>query len=60
MADMELDGDSPELVAYRLSQDVRELEWRYPESGTPYNRKEYLDLFAECLEAVKGNRKVKL
>ncbi|MDO8605801.1 MAG: hypothetical protein Q7R40_04635 [Phaeospirillum sp.] len=59
MSDFDLQGDSAELVAYKLMTEVRELEWRFSESGPPYNRKELMDLYAECLESVKGNRKVK-
>lgn len=59
MSEIELQGDSAELVAFQLMVEVRELEWRFRENGNPYNRKELLDLYSECLESVKGNRKVK-
>ncbi|CAA7622993.1 hypothetical protein MTBLM5_50183 [Magnetospirillum sp. LM-5] len=59
MSDHELTGDSAELVAYRLARDVQELEGRYRETGNPYSRQDYLDLYAECLEASRGGRKVR-
>ncbi|MGE5505843.1 MAG: hypothetical protein ACM31L_15595 [Actinomycetota bacterium] len=59
MSDMELTGDSPELVAYRLALDVQDLEGRFRSTEQPYSRAEFLDLYAECLEAVGGGRKVK-
>lgn len=59
MSNHELVGDSAELVAYRLARDVQELEGRFRQTGTPYSRQDYLDLYSECLEAVGGARKVK-
>jgi hypothetical protein len=46
--------NSPEHVAYRLTHVILfELEGK-ARKGTP--RKEYLDTFAECLDAVRGHR----
>lgn len=50
-----------EAIAYRLFRDIMELEGRVPSSERsadrrPTNRKTALDLFAECMEAVRGER----
>lgn len=52
---LDLIGDSPEIVAFGLLRYVAQVEQR---SGTPLtvNRAWVLDAYAECLEAVKGNR----
>jgi hypothetical protein len=42
--------NSPEQVAYQLVQDVARIE------GPPTTRKELLDRYAECLEAVRAHR----
>ncbi len=59
MSSHELTGDSAELIAYRLTRDIQELEGRFRQTNNPYNRQEYLDLYAEALEAVTNGRKVK-
>lgn len=60
MIEPELNGDSAEIVAFQLMAEVRELEWRFRDNGNGYSRKELLDLYAECLEAARGGRKVKV
>ncbi len=43
--------NSPEQVAYRLMQDVLNLE-----ASQGMSRKKILDTYAECMQAVKGYR----
>lgn len=46
--------NSPEEVAFKLAEVILfQLEGK-ARKGTP--RKEYLDTFAECLDAVRGHR----
>jgi hypothetical protein len=59
MSNHELTGDSAELIAYRLTRDIQELEGRFRQTGNPFSRQDYLDLYAECLEAVSNGRKIK-
>jgi hypothetical protein len=54
-----ISGDSPEAVAYKLALEVREIEDKFANTGGNYNRAEFLDLYAECLAAVRGDRKIK-
>ena len=52
--------NSPEQVAHRLMHHVADVEGKKlylsSESETVADRKYILDTFAECLDAVKGNR----
>jgi hypothetical protein len=54
-----LEGDSPEVVAFALLRYLAQLEQATArETGTVFDRDWMLDAYAECLEAVKGNRSV--
>ena len=58
---VELEGDGPELVAFALLRNLVQIEQRQVQSGgarRSFDRKWLLDAYAECLEAVKGNRHV--
>ncbi|WP_420431068.1 hypothetical protein [Hyphobacterium sp.] len=50
------DHNSPEEVAYKLFQDVLNVEKRalYAHGDNPADRKLILDTYAECLLAVKS------
>lgn len=53
-------GDSAELVAYLLLQDVMALEGRTINGGgRAFNRRLLLDAYADCLEVAKGGRLAK-
>jgi hypothetical protein len=52
-----LEGDSPELVAFALLRYLAQLEQeKASERGIVFDREWLLDAYADCLEAVKGNR----
>jgi hypothetical protein len=52
-----LQGDSPELVAFALLRYLAQLEQaRANETGTVFDRDWLLDAYSECLEAVRGKR----
>ncbi|MBM6582763.1 hypothetical protein ILT44_21385 [Microvirga sp. BT689] len=52
-----LQGDSPELVAFALLRYLAQLEQaRSRETGVIFDRDWMLDAYADCLDAVKGNR----
>jgi hypothetical protein len=52
-----LEGDSPEVVAFALLRYLAQLEQpRASEAGTVFDREWLLDAYADCLEAVKGER----
>jgi hypothetical protein len=54
-----LQGDSPELVAFALLRYLAQLEQaRSRETGVVFDRDWMLDAYADCLDAVKGNRAV--
>jgi hypothetical protein len=54
-----LEGDSPEVVAFALLRYLAQLEQGTArQTGTVFDRDWMLDAYAECLEAVKGNRSV--
>ena len=58
---VELEGDGPELVAFALLRYLAQIEQQQAQSGgvrRSFDRKWLLDAYAECLEAVKGNRHV--
>jgi hypothetical protein len=58
---VELEGDGPELVAFALLRYLAQIEQQQMQSGgvrQSFDRKWLLDAYAECLEAVKGNRHV--
>ena len=58
---VELAGDGPELVAFALLRYLAQIEQQQVQSGEvrrSFDRKWMLDAYAECLEAVKGNRHV--
>jgi len=50
-----LQGDSPEVVAFALLRYLAQLEQGQAQ-GKTFDRKWMLDAYAECLEAVKGER----
>ena len=47
--------NSPEWVAYKLMHDILMTEEKTPANAT---RKDILDTYAECLQAVRGRRVV--
>lgn len=53
-------ANSPEQVAHRLLHHVADVEgkklYQSSETETVADRKYILDTFAECLDAVRGNR----
>ena len=52
-----LDGDSPEVVAFALLRYLAQLEQATArQTGVVFDRDWLLDAYAECLDAVKGNR----
>lgn len=51
---LDLAGDSPELIAFALLRYLAQLEQR--NDDMEFDRAWMLDAYAECLEAVKGNR----
>jgi hypothetical protein len=52
-----LEGDSPELVAFALLRYLAQLEQgRAKETGVVFDRDWMLDAYADCLAAVKGER----
>jgi hypothetical protein len=54
-----LEGDSPEIVAFALLRYLAQLEQaRAHETGVVFDREWLLDAYADCLDAVKGNRPV--
>ena len=54
-----LEGDSPEVVAFALLRYLAQLEQATArETGVVFDREWMLDAYAECLDAVKGNRSV--
>jgi len=54
---LDLAGDSPELIAFALLRYLAQLEQQ--DDGVVFDRAWMLDAYAECLEAVQGNRKLK-
>ncbi len=53
-----LQGDSPEVVAFALLRYLAQLEQgRARETGVVFNREWLLDAYADCLAAVKGDRR---
>jgi hypothetical protein len=54
---LDLVGDSPELVAFGLLRSIVQLEQK--QAAAKIDRAWLLDAYAECLAAVKGNRKSK-
>jgi hypothetical protein len=56
---VDLEGDSPELVAFALLRYLAQLEQpRAASEGIDFNRAWLLDAYAECLEAVRGLRPI--
>ena len=54
---VDLEGDSPELVAFALLRHLAQLEQpRAASEGIDFDRDWLLDAYAECLEAVRGLR----
>ncbi|WP_404295207.1 hypothetical protein ACD578_27650 (plasmid) [Microvirga sp. RSM25] len=54
-----LEGDSPEVVAFALLRYLAQLEHEQTrETGVVFDREWLLDAYADCLDAVKGNRNV--
>jgi hypothetical protein len=54
---VDLQGDSPELVAFALLRYLAQLEQpRASAEGIVFDREWLLDAYAECLEAVRGER----
>ncbi|MBN9022499.1 MAG: hypothetical protein J0H08_10500 [Rhizobiales bacterium] len=51
---LELAGDSPELIAFALLRYLAQLE--QANDDVVFDRAWMLDAYAECLEAVQGNR----
>ena len=52
-----LEGDSPEVVAFALLRYLAQLEQaRVRETGVVFDREWLLDAYADCLAAVKGER----
>jgi hypothetical protein len=52
-----LQGDSPELVAFALLRYLAQLEQaRERETGVVFDRDWLLAAYSDCLDAVKGNR----
>jgi hypothetical protein len=51
---LDLAGDSPELIAFALLRYLAQLEQR--NDDMEFDRAWMLDAYAECLEAVQGNR----
>lgn len=49
-----LEGDSPELVAFALLRYLAQLE--QGQSGISFDREWLLDAYTDCLQAVKGQR----
>jgi hypothetical protein len=55
-----LEGDSPEVVAFALLRYLAQLEQATArDTGVVFDREWMLDAYAECLDAVKGNRSAK-
>jgi hypothetical protein len=52
---VESDSGSPEKVAYDLCRMIANNEKLYQSAG---NRQAILDLYAECLVATRGNRRI--
>ncbi|MBM1171272.1 hypothetical protein [Microvirga arabica] len=54
-----LEGDSPEIVAFALLRYLAQLEQtRAHETGIVFDREWLLNAYADCLDTVKGNRPV--
>jgi hypothetical protein len=52
-----LEGDSPEVVAFALLRYLAQLEQAQArDTGVVFDREWLLDAYADCLDAVKGNR----
>lgn len=52
-----LEGDSPELVAFALLRYLAQLEQGVAhETGIVFDREWLLDAYADCLKAVRGER----
>jgi hypothetical protein len=52
-----LEGDSPEVVAFALLRYLAQLEQaQMRETEVVFDRDWLLDAYADCLDAVKGNR----
>ena len=52
-----LQGDSPEVVAFALLRYLAQLEQAQArDTGVVFDRDWLLDAYAECLDAVKGSR----
>jgi hypothetical protein len=52
-----LEGDSPEVVAFALLRYLAQLEQASArQTGVVFDREWLLDAYADCLDAVKGNR----
>ena len=52
-----LQGDSPEVVAFALLRYLAQLEQSQArDTGVVFDREWLLDAYADCLDAVKGNR----
>jgi hypothetical protein len=54
---VELAGDSPEVVAFALLRQLVHLEQGASKDRSRIDRAWLLDTYAECLEAVKGERR---
>ncbi|MET0745929.1 MAG: hypothetical protein ABWY78_21330 [Microvirga sp.] len=53
-----LEGDSPEVVAFALLRYLAQLEQaRATQTGVVFDREWILNAYADCLEAVKGQRR---
>jgi hypothetical protein len=54
---VQLEGDSPEVVAFALLRYLAQLEQQHAdETGVVFDRDWLLDAYSECLEAVRGLR----
>lgn len=52
-----LEGDSPEVVAFALLRYLAQLEQaQASQTGVVFDREWLLDAYADCLGAVKGHR----
>ena len=57
---VDLSGDSPEIIAFALLRYLAQIEQQLTGSNRPvFDRTWMLDAYAECLEAVRGERKPK-
>jgi hypothetical protein len=58
---VDLAGDSPEVIAFALLRYLAQIEQQQAQTSgvrRQFDREWLLDAYAECLEAVRGERKV--